>query len=144
MILEVITKNDIETKKFAGAFAKTVQLPAVISLEGDLGAGKTTFAKGFIAGFGVTNLVTSPTFTLLNEYKSNQINLYHFDMYRLSSFEEARELGFDEYFDLKKLNGIVLVEWAENVKRILPAHYFKISFEKIDDEKRKISIEEIK
>ena len=107
---------------------------------GDLGAGKTTFTKGFCEGLKVTELVTSPTFTIMNEYTSGTMPLYHFDMYRLSSKEEAMELGFEEYFDLRKLKGICVVEWAENVKGLLPALYVEINFIKVDDNTRKIQI----
>lgn len=118
MIQEFISKSSDETINFAEKFANTLHSPKIIILEGDLGAGKTTFSKGIAKGLGINETITSPTFTILNEYES-KTPLYHFDMYRLSSMEEALALGFETYFDLRKLNGIVLVEWAENVAGLI-------------------------
>lgn len=142
MKLEIITKNSDETTAVAKKYAACISAPKIISLKGDLGAGKTTFSKGFAEGLGIEELVTSPTFTLLNEYTYKNGNLYHFDMYRLESVEEAFELGFEEYFNTQTLNGIVLVEWAENVKGLLPKNITEITFEKTDDNTRKIIIED--
>ena len=140
MKLKLITKSSEETISVASKLAKTLKKPLVISLVGDLGAGKTTFTKGFALGLGIDENITSPTFTILNEYKGEN-NLYHFDMYRLSSKEEADELGFEEYFDLSKLDGITVVEWAENVKGLLPNLHTEIEIRKVDDETREIIIE---
>ncbi len=138
MQIEVISESEEMTQDIAEKYAKSINSPTVILLVGDLGAGKTTFAKGFAKGLGIKELVTSPTFTIMNDYKSGRLNLYHFDMYRLSSKEEAEELGFAEYFDLRTLDGVCLVEWAENVKGLLPALCVEITLKKIDETKRKI------
>lgn len=135
----MITSSANETMEFAKNFAKTIKAPKIIVLSGDLGAGKTTFTKGFAEGLGISEIITSPTFTLLNEYTGNE-RMYHFDMYRLSSKEEAYELGFEDYF--KKNDGIVLVEWAENVEGLFSPPYTKITIEKISDNEREIKIEE--
>lgn len=140
MKIKVITKSPEETILLAEKFGKSIKEPCVISLEGDLSAGKTTFAKGFAKGIGVRDVVTSPTFTILNEYENGKINLYHFDMYRLGGLDEAFALGFEEYFNKENLKGIILVEWAENVQGLLPTQYYKISFAKISDEERLIEI----
>ena len=95
-LFSVTTNNDEETMLFAEKLAKTVGKGVVFTLIGDLGAGKTHFVKGFVKGIGSNSLVTSPTFTLLNIYEGGKYPVYHFDMYRLSSREEAEELGFDE------------------------------------------------
>ena len=141
MQIEVISESADMTMQIAKKYAQSIKSPVVISLVGDLGAGKTTFTKGFAEGLGVKELVSSPTFTIMNDYNSGRLPLYHFDMYRLSSKEEAMELGFEEYFDLRKLDGVAIVEWAENVTGLLPALYVEIKFTKIDDDKRKIQIE---
>ena len=141
MEIKVMSESEEMTMQIAEKFAKGVKLPMVISLVGDLGAGKTTFTKGFAKGFGVNNVVTSPTFTIMNEYMGEKMPLYHFDMYRLSSKEEAYGCGFEEYFDLSKLGGVVLVEWASNTEGILPALHVEINIKKIDDNKREISIQ---
>ena len=142
MKLEIISKSENETLLLAEKIAGSLPVPTVVSLVGDLGAGKTTFTKGFAKGLGIDKMVTSPTFTILNEYLEGKIKLYHFDMYRLESEEEARAVGFENYFDLKSLDGITVVEWAENTKGILPKQFMQITFEKVDDDTRKILIEQ--
>ena len=139
MQIEVISENEEMTMEIAKKYAMSIKSPTVISLVGDLGAGKTTFAKGFAKGLEISELVTSPTFTILNTYEG-RLPLYHFDMYRLSSCQEAEELGFEEYFDLKILKGVSLVEWAENVKGLLPQLHVEIKLEKLGESQRKISI----
>ena len=141
MKIEIRTNNEEQTMAVAEKLAKSFSVPQVISLVGDLGAGKTTFAKGVAKGLKIEKMVTSPTFTILNEYLDGKTKLYHFDMYRLESEEEARAVGFESYFDLQSLDGITLVEWAENTKGILPSKFIQVSIEKIDDDQRKISIE---
>jgi len=144
MKFKVETKNANETMQFAEKFATLLTPPCVIALDGDLSAGKTTFAKGFAKGLGIEKMVTSPTFTILNEYEFQSKNdvkkLYHFDMYRLGSEDDAFALGLEEYFNLKKLNGFILVEWADRVKNILPEKYIIVNFSKISDNKRSILI----
>ena len=140
MQIKVISENEQTTKEIAKKYAQSIKSPCVISLVGDLGAGKTTFAKGFAEGFGVKDVVTSPTFTIMNEYVGTKMPLYHFDMYRLTSAEEAVSCGFEEYFSLKTLKGVVLVEWASNVEGLLPTLHVEISFKKLEDNKREISI----
>ena len=140
MEIKVVSKDEKTTMEIAKRYARSIKSPCVISLIGDLGAGKTTFSKGFAEGFGVKEIVTSPTFTIMNEYIGEKMPLYHFDMYRLSSKEESINCGFEEYFDLTKLKGVVLVEWAENVEGLLPTLHIEIKFKKIDDNSREISI----
>lgn len=136
----MITSSANETMDFACELAKTIKAPKIIVLSGDLGAGKTTFTKGFAKGLGIKEIITSPTFTLLNEYEGRE-KMYHFDMYRLSSKEEAYELGFEDYFN--KNDGVVLVEWAENVEGLFSPPYTKITLNKLSNTKREIKIEEI-
>lgn len=143
-IFSVITNNEEETMLVAEKLAGTVGKGVVFTLEGDLGAGKTHFVKGFVKGLGSNALVTSPTFTLLNVYEDGKFPVYHFDMYRLSSKEEAEELGFDEYFDLKNLDGIVFVEWPNQVEGLINCQHIEIKIEKLDGDKRKISIGAVK
>lgn len=141
MKIKLVTNSPEKTIEAAKKIAKSLQKPLVISLVGDLGAGKTTFTKGFALGLGFDENITSPTFTILNEYKSEKNNLYHFDMYRLSSKDEALELGFEEYFDLTKLNGYTLVEWAENVEGLLPQKHVEITIKKLNENSREIYFE---
>lgn len=142
-IFQVITNSEEETMLFGEKLAHTVGRGVVFTLLGDLGAGKTHFVKGFVKGIGSNNLVTSPTFTLLNVYEGGKVPVYHFDMYRLSSKEEAEELGFNEYFDLKTLDGIVFVEWPNQVKGLINCPHIEIKIDKIDDNKRKITVSSV-
>lgn len=139
-IFSVETSSPQQTMLVGEKLAKTVQRSVVFTLKGDLGAGKTHFVKGFVKGLGCSALVTSPTFTLLNVYEGGEFAVYHFDMYRLTSLEEAQELGFDEYFDLNSLDGVVFVEWPENVEGLIKCPHIEIEIKKIDDNKRKITV----
>ncbi len=139
-ILSIITKNENETMLVGEKLARTVGKGVVFTLIGDLGAGKTHFVKGFVKGLGSDELVTSPTFTLLNVYEKGKVPVYHFDMYRLEDLSEAQELGFDEYFNLNTLDGIVLVEWPEKVDGLIKCPHIQIKIENIDSTKRKIVI----
>lgn len=92
----------------------------------NFGSGKTKFVQGILRHFGLENEISSPTFTIVNEYTSNEINIYHFDVYRLADIDEFYALGGDEYFD----NGICIIEWGELIESILPKNYLKITFER--------------
>ena len=142
-LFSVETKNANETMAVGGALAKTVGRAVVFTLVGDLGAGKTHFVKGFVKGLGCEELVTSPTFTLLNVYEGGKVPVYHFDMYRLNSLEEAEELGFNEYFDLSSLDGIVFVEWPSQVEGLINCPHIEINIEKLDGDKRKITLSNV-
>lgn len=138
-----ISKSAEETIKIAETIAQNVKNCGVFVLSGDLGAGKTTFTKGFALGLGINDIITSPTFTIMNEYQGKNFALFHFDMYRLNGVDEAYALGFEEYFDNTNLKGICLVEWAENVAGLISKPYHKITFNKISDNEREIILEEI-
>ncbi len=98
---------------------------------GDLGSGKTKFTYGFLSYFGLEDDVSSPTFTIVNEYKKNEINIYHFDVYRLSCCDEFYAIGGDEYFE----KGICIIEWGEIIKEALPNNYIHICFSRdLDNE----------
>lgn len=140
MKIEIITNSADETIEFGKSVARAVGKGAVVSLVGDLGAGKTTFTKGVARGMGIFDIVTSPTFTLLNEYFGEEQKLYHFDFYRIEDESELTELGFEDYFP--SADGLTIVEWAEKAPSILPKKFYQITFEKIDDDKRRILFEE--
>lgn len=128
--------NEKETYRIAQNFAKQLKQGDIVLLYGDLGAGKTVFVKGVVSHF--TNAaVTSPTFTIVNTYPAN-INLYHFDLYRLQSDAELYDIGAEE---MLFGNGISLVEWPEK-KATWPSSCYKIQIEKVSDVKRKITIGE--
>ena len=109
-----VSHSEEETLAFAQEYAKTLQAGDVVCLQGDMGAGKTVFAKGVARGLGILDEVTSPTYAYVNSYQNK---LYHFDCYRVESEAYAQALGFSEYFDM---GGICLVEWSENIKGLLP------------------------
>lgn len=122
-----------------GADAKPGQ---IYTLNGDLGAGKTIFTKGMAAGLGIEEPVSSPTFTIVQEYSGGRLPLYHFDVYRIGEPEEMEEIGYDDYFFGE---GVCLIEWAELIRELLPERVISVSIEK-DLEKgfdyRRITIEE--
>lgn len=143
--MEFVSKSAKQTEKFAKKFAKKLKSPHIILLFGDLGAGKTHFTKGFAKGVKCKQLVTSPTFTIMNCYEGGRFPVYHFDMYRLSSADEAREAGLEQYFNLKTLDGVSIVEWPENVKGLIDLkNVIEIHIEKLDENSRTISIKEKK
>ena len=125
---EYISKSEEDTINFASQFASKLQLGNIIILSGDLGAGKTKFTQGILKYFNLENEISSPTFTIVNEYHKNDTNIYHFDVYRLADVDEFYAMGGDEYFS----NGICLIEWGEMIESILPKHYTKITFKKND------------
>ena len=128
-----------ETQKFAEKFSKTLKAGDVLCMYGDLGVGKTAFVQGLAKGLGIDEPITSPTFTIVNEY-SGRLPLYHFDVYRISCEEEMEDTGYEEYFYGE---GVCLVEWAELVKELIPADAVWITIEKDytkDDDYRRITI----
>ena len=127
-----------ETFNFAKKFAKSIEYGSIILLIGDLGSGKTTFSKGFSKGLGFDDVISSPTYPILNEYFSNDHYLYHFDLYRLKSIGEFLEIGGLEYLDNKK--AITLIEWPELIKDIDINNKIKIRFEHISDNERLIKL----
>ncbi len=138
--LLIKTNSADQTIEFAQKFASILNKGAVLLLHGDLGAGKTHFVKGLAKGLGSNMMVTSPTFTLLNIYDDGKMPLYHFDMYRLGGKEEAVEMGFNEYFDVDSLDGIVVVEWPEQVEGLITCPHINVEITKIDENTREIVV----
>ncbi len=121
------TRSVRETEAFAAELARSLQPNTVIALAGEMGAGKTHFVRGLVAGLGGNpNIVSSPTFVLLNVYDSTKIPVFHLDAYRVSGSEDFESIGFTE---LLEQNGIVVVEWPEKVAAILPANRLNISIQ---------------
>lgn len=136
----VIVNNLKDTQKLAKSFAKTLRGGEVVLLGGDLGAGKTTFTKCVLKCLGVKDDITSPTFTIMREYKGKKFKIYHFDMYRMSSGMEAKEFGMEDYIYSKDNNAIVFIEWLDNIKDILSGEFIKIDISLIDNERRHFDI----
>ncbi len=118
------SKSEEDTKNFAKKFASQLKNNEIIVLSGDLGSGKTKFTEGILSYFGLENEISSPTFTIVNEYKKENINIFHFDVYRLEDSSEFYEIGGEEYFE----KGICIIEWGEIIQDLIPRNHIKINF----------------
>ena len=110
--MEFLTRSEAETEELGRRLAEHLAPGAVVAYRGDLGMGKTAFTRGLARGLGITGRVTSPTFTIVNEYEGGRLPLFHFDMYRLGSSEELFDIGWEDYLTR---GGVCAVEWSENV-----------------------------
>lgn len=122
-----------ETKALAQKIAQRIEGPTVIAYYGGLGAGKTTFSRFLAEALGSTDEVTSPTFAMVHEY-SGKMPIYHFDMYRVSGYDELYSTGYYDYLD----SGVMLIEWSENIEEELPSQYIKLTIEHGEDENSRI------
>lgn len=137
-----ISKFESDTIAFAKKLASKLHKSDVVVLTGELGSGKTKFTEGFLEHFNLQNEISSPTFTIVNEYNApDGLNIYHFDVYRLEDSEEFYAIGGEEYFE----NGICIIEWGEIIKDALPKNYIHITFEKSNDDEnyRMLKVETI-
>ena len=132
----ILTYSEAETYHAGEKLAAALTAGDVVAMRGGLGAGKTAFTRGIAAGLFVTAAVSSPTFTIVNEY-SGDVPLYHFDMYRLESEEELFDIGWDEYLEL---GGICVVEWSEKVSAAIPSDAIIVSIENLGGDMRRIEI----
>ena len=137
-----ISQSIADTEKIAFKFAKRLKADDTVLYTGEMGAGKTYFTKGIAKFFGVTEEVTSPTFALINEYYGD-INIFHLDLFRISSFDDLYAIGFFDYFGR---NGILCIEWSENISFDMdyPAGVYRVSIGKTGDTSREITIEKVK
>lgn len=122
----IIIRDENETKKFGIDLAQDLEPGAVIALTGDLGTGKTTLTKSIAAGLGIDDVITSPTFNIVKEYRSGRLPLFHFDVYRIGDVEEMYELGYEEYFYGE---GVCIIEWADLIEDIIPEDAIRIYIE---------------
>lgn len=137
MALVYYSSNEKETEDIGAAFAKELPGGSVIAMAGDLGAGKTAFVRGMARGMGLDCRVSSPTFTIVNEYLGER-ELIHFDMYRLSSADELFDIGWEDYL---ARGAVCAVEWSENVQDAFFGDEITVTIEKLGDNERKITIE---
>ena len=135
--MEYITNSPSETEAVGAALARVLQPGTVIAYRGDLGAGKTAFTRGLARGLGVTDRVTSPTYTIVNEYLSGSMPLFHFDMYRLGSEDELFDIGWEDYLER---GGVCAVEWSENVWGAMEDAVI-VTISRLGEDTRKIEIE---
>lgn len=134
---EFVTHSYEETLQMAADFAKTVKKGTVIGFIGGLGMGKTAFTSGFVKGLGINADVSSPTFAICNEYIGNDCRVYHFDMYRIESWDDLYSTGFFDYIDS---GAYILAEWSENIFGALPDDSVIIEIEKLGDNDRLFKI----
>ena len=132
-----LTNSPEETQALGAKLGAKLQPSAVIAYRGDLGAGKTAFTRGITQGLGAADMVTSPTYTIVNEYLSGRMPLFHFDMYRLPDSDSLFDIGWEDYLER---GGVCAVEWSENVADAMEDAII-ISIEKTGEESRRITIE---
>ncbi len=135
---QYISRSVEQTKQIAYDLAQTFVGGETLLLEGDLGAGKTHFAKGLAEGLGIADTVTSPTFTLHNVYEGGRLTFNHFDFYRVDDPEEVEMLGLCEYFSTP--DGVAAIEWSANVKNLLPTKCITVNIAKLSDTERQITV----
>lgn len=141
---QITTKNSEETKEFAKVLVgewlkinKTKNANWLVCLYGDLGGGKTTFIQGLAEELGIKETVNSPTFLIMKKYGAKKYNLYHFDCYRISAYQEILDVGWEEIINGE--NNIIAVEWPEKIEEILPKERLNLKFEFVDEKTRKIN-----
>ncbi|MDD4440079.1 MAG: tRNA (adenosine(37)-N6)-threonylcarbamoyltransferase complex ATPase subunit type 1 TsaE [Tissierellia bacterium] len=135
--MKIIANNLKDTEKLGKLIAKYIEKGTVICLDGELGVGKTSLTRFIAEEFGVKENIVSPTFTVIKEYEG-RLPFYHMDVYRIDSEDDMYDLGCDEYIYSE---GVTVIEWADQIKGILPEERINIEIKRIDDEKREINIE---
>ena len=135
--MKIMTHSPAQTEAVGEALGKRLQPGSVVAYRGDLGAGKTAFTRGLARGLGAAENVTSPTYTIVNEYLSGRMPLFHFDMYRLSSSDDLFDIGWEDYLDR---GGVCAVEWSENVADAME-NAVLVTIEKCGEDSRRITIE---
>lgn len=132
-----ISTSPDETQKFAQKLAQGLKGGEIFAFSGNLGAGKTCFVKGLARGLGYDGDVTSPTFALVNEYRGGRLDLFHFDMYRITSWDDLYSTGYFEYADEC---AVMAVEWSENIEAALPGNAIRVDIRILDEDKRRITV----
>ena len=135
--MQFTTNSPAQTEALGAALAQRLTPGAVIAYRGDLGAGKTAFTRGLAQGLGCGEIVTSPTYTIVNEYLTGRLPLFHFDMYRLGSSDDLWDIGWEDYLDR---GGVCAVEWSENVDDAMEDAIF-VTIEKTGEDSRRITVE---
>ena len=130
-----ITNTPEETEALGARLARALEPGAVVAFTGDLGAGKTAFVRGLARGLGVQDRVTSPTFTIVNEYEGGRLPLFHFDLYRLSCADELFDIGWEDYL---ARGGVCAVEWSERMEELLEPGTIRVDLRRGEDESRRV------
>ena len=132
---EIISNSPEETIEYGKKIAANLKVGDIIVLSGDLGSGKTKLTEGILSYFGLENEISSPTFTIVNEYNTPNLKLFHFDVYRLDDPEEFSYIGGEEYFE----KGASIIQWGEKIEDLLPSNYIRITFERdLNNENKRI------
>ena len=134
-MISVKANNFTETIEYAKKLGSSLKDGEIIAYFGGLGMGKTTFTSGLCEGYGINAEVSSPTFALVNEYGNGNKKIYHFDMYRISGFEDLCSTGFFDYLDT---NAVLAIEWSENIENALPENYIRLEIERGDSDESRI------
>ena len=135
MSVRYVTNNEEETQQLGERLAGALKPGMVIAFTGDLGAGKTAFTRGLARGLGIPERVTSPTFTIVNEYEGGRLPLFHFDMYRLGSSEELYDIGWEDYL---ARGGVCAVEWSENIEDVLEHDAIRVDIRRGEHEGQRL------
>ena len=130
-----ITNSPEETEALGARLARALEPGAVVAFTGDLGAGKTAFVRGLARGLGIRDRVTSPTFTIVNEYEGGRLPLFHFDLYRLGSADELFDIGWEDYL---ARGGVCAVEWSERMEELLEPGTIRVDLRRGEDEDRRV------
>ena len=139
MKMVYLSESAADTERIAAELAESIEPGDMVALFGGLGVGKTAFCRGFAKGIGYNDEVTSPTFAIVHEYLGGRLNIYHFDMYRIESFDELYSTGYFEYLES---GGVVITEWSENIENVLPNKYYRVEMSNPEqNNRRKIEIE---
>ena len=139
--MEYISNSEIDTIKLGKKIASQLKKGDIIIILGDLGSGKTKLTEGILSYFGLQNEISSPTFTIVNEYDTEKLKIFHFDLYRLADIDEFFAIGGEEYFE----KGASIIEWGEMLEGYIPKKYLKLEFSRdnVNENKRIIKIENI-
>ena len=124
------TESAAETEKIGFLLGNSISRPQVVAMFGELGAGKTAFTRGFAKGMGIDSDVSSPTFALVNEYRGKEKTLYHFDMYRISGWDDLYSTGYFDYLDE---GAVLIIEWSENIEAVLPENCIRVEITKTEN-----------
>lgn len=135
-VFEIVTESTERTEKLGAIFSTYLESGSFVAMYGDLGAGKTAFVRGIVSRLIPEAYVTSPTYTIVNEYTKDKMKICHFDMYRIGSVDDLESIGFYDYLK----DSICIAEWCENIKDQLPEVRFDIFFEKLSENERRISV----
>ena len=133
--MELLSHSPAETEAIGARLAESLEPGAVVAFTGDLGAGKTAFVRGLARGLGVQDRVTSPTFTVVNEYEGGRLPLFHFDLYRLGSADELFDIGWEDYL---ARGGVCAVEWSERMEELLEPGTIRVDLRRGEDESRRV------